>query len=258
MCGICGLVYYGDKIPNRIIEYQFKNIFAELFKASMVRGTDASGIIVLKEDKIYTYKDRLPADKLLDEKEVKEIFATIEMGTKTKAILGHTRSQTKGSARYNVNNHPIIAGTIVGIHNGIISNDEVLFETNPNLKRRGQVDSEIIFRLIDEYRSMGKSLIDSVRFTATRVVGSMAGAFICSTNPRYIVLFRDISYASLVVRIYKSEQIIAFASTPSILDAINNYTLLTQSKCTGEIMMNNTILRIDVATGKIFKTTLVR
>ena len=257
MCGICGLIYYGNNISSHVFGYQLKNIFIDLFKASTVRGTDASGIAILNDKKIYTYKNNVPATKLLEEKEMKNILSTITMGASVKAMLGHTRAQTKGSAVYNVNNHPIIAGSVVGIHNGIINNDDLIFEVNPNLERRGQVDSEVIFRLIDDYLKMGKTLVDSVKFMATRVVGSMAGAFLCSSNPRYVVLFRDSSYTGLVLRIYKSEKLIVFASTESILNVVNDYTLLRPSKLTTELELKNSIIRIDLFTGKIFKTTMI-
>lgn len=257
MCGICGLIYYGDKIPNRIVEYQFKGAFEDLFRASMIRGTDTSGLIVLEENTIYTYKNNVPANKLLEEKEVNDIFDTILMGTRTKAIIGHTRAQTKGSSMFNVNNHPIIANKVVGVHNGIICNDDTIFKVNANLKRRGQVDSEVIFRLLDDYLGMGKSLVESVQLTARRLVGSMACAFVYSGNPRYVVLFRDASHTSLVVKIYKSEKFIAFASTEGILDKIKSYYAFTPSKGSSVFKLSNDIVRIDVMTGKIFKTTMI-
>jgi len=256
MCGLCGIIYCGERIPNRIIEYQLKNSFIDMFKACAIRGSDASGIVVLNEDKIYTYKNYVRSNKLVEDEEVKKIFDTIQIGTRTKAILGHTRAQTKGPFINNFNNHPIIASDVIGIHNGVISNDDVLFETNTQLKRNGQVDSEIIFRLIDEYLKMGKSLIESVKFTVPRLIGSMACAFIYRKNPRYVVLFRDNSYTPLVMRIYKKENVITFASTAQILGVIENYGRFANNR-SSEITLKNEIVRIDVLTGKIFKTNLI-
>ncbi|HEY76689.1 MAG TPA: hypothetical protein G4O00_11010 [Thermoflexia bacterium] len=66
----------------------------------------------------------------------------------TVCILGHTRMPTKGDPLRNVNNHPLRTEHVVGIHNGVISNDDELF-ARLGLPRAGEVDSEIAFRLLD-------------------------------------------------------------------------------------------------------------
>jgi len=255
MCGLCGLIYYGDKIPSYIIAHQLKEAFITLFKACAINGTDASGIAVLIDDKIYTYKNNVAAETLIHEKEVLDIFGAIRLGTKTKAILGHTRAQTKGTASNNFNNHPIVAGKTIGIHNGVITNDDLIFNIN-NLPRHGTVDSEVIFRLINDYLDKGESFIDSVKFTVKRLTGSMSCAFVYADNPRYIVLFNDHSFRSLKVRVYGGEKLIAFASTEVMLDKLNTYALFKTSNVNGTIDVNNSIIRIDVVTGKIYETTI--
>jgi glucosamine 6-phosphate synthetase-like amidotransferase/phosphosugar isomerase protein len=70
------------------------------------------------------------------------------IGDDTVCVLGHTRMPTKGSRWRNVNNHPLVAGHVVGVHNGIIVNDDRIF-AHTGLPRSGEVDSEVIFRLQD-------------------------------------------------------------------------------------------------------------
>jgi CheY-like chemotaxis protein len=65
----------------------------------------------------------------------------------TTLLLGHTRMPTKGSPICNDNNHPVQAGPVFGVHNGHIANDDDLFQ-RLDLLRLGQVDSEIIFRIL--------------------------------------------------------------------------------------------------------------
>ena len=66
----------------------------------------------------------------------------------TEVIL-HTRFTTQGSETNNLNNHPVRVGPVVGVHNGMISNDDQLFRLmGVQDKRQGQVDTEAIFASI--------------------------------------------------------------------------------------------------------------
>ena len=62
------------------------------------------------------------------------------------------RDYTKGHPTIESNNHPIRHGSVVGVHNGIIFNDEELFaehgwtRAHPDMT----VDSEAIFALVEE------------------------------------------------------------------------------------------------------------
>ena len=66
----------------------------------------------------------------------------------TRTCILHTRWATKGDPADNGNNHPIIVGNTVGIHNGVITNDDELFESH-GWERQAEVDSEAIFQLIE-------------------------------------------------------------------------------------------------------------
>ena len=73
-----------------------------------------------------------------------------QVGPQTTLLLGHTRHPTQGDPATPHNNHPLQVGPIFGVHNGHIDNDAALF-TRFNLPRQTQVDSEIIFRLLEPY-----------------------------------------------------------------------------------------------------------
>ena len=66
-------------------------------------------------------------------------------------VLVHVRDYTKGHPTIEANNHPIRHGAVVGIHNGIIVNDEEIFarygfdRAHPDMT----VDSEAIFALAE-------------------------------------------------------------------------------------------------------------
>ncbi|MGB8213275.1 MAG: hypothetical protein WCE68_06925, partial [Anaerolineales bacterium] len=63
-------------------------------------------------------------------------------------VLGHTRKATKGDPAFPANNHPLLAGAVIGVHNGHINNDDELF-ARYHYPRKAHVDSEIIFRILD-------------------------------------------------------------------------------------------------------------
>jgi hypothetical protein len=107
-------------------------LFKEIFKAeeNTVENTE------IEEPPFGTYGDFIRNNWLNNESLVR-------------TILGHCRKLTKGTARENDNNHPIIARPILGVHNGRVENDDLIFEIHKeDFKRKGDVDSEAIFQLM--------------------------------------------------------------------------------------------------------------
>ena len=64
-------------------------------------------------------------------------------------LLVHVRDYTKGHPSISANNHPVRHGPVVGIHNGIILNDDELLAqySCARSEPRMTVDSEAIFAL---------------------------------------------------------------------------------------------------------------
>jgi glutamine phosphoribosylpyrophosphate amidotransferase len=88
--------------------------------------------------------------------------------TGVRSILLHTRYATKGDIEANGNNHPINEHDIVMTHNGVLYNDDEVFDTL-NVHRFNQVDSEAINAAL---RYGGTS------FVADEIKGSMSIAWI--------------------------------------------------------------------------------
>ena len=68
--------------------------------------------------------------------------------------LVHVRDYTKGHPRIEANNHPIRHGAVVGVHNGIIFNDDELMAAHGFERAEPEmtVDSEAIFALAEASR----------------------------------------------------------------------------------------------------------
>ena len=77
----------------------------------------------------------------------------------TQALL-HVRDYTKGTPDIEVNNHPVRHGAVVGVHNGVIENDDALLDRYGIERETPEmtVDSEAIFALMERRESDGRAL----------------------------------------------------------------------------------------------------
>lgn len=218
MCGIFGIISYNNELLTIQEADSIKQLVVDLLKESEIRGRHASGILIITENKAFMYKNKVSGSELPNMIRFKHTLNTINQMTKFKSIIGHTRSQTKGDYKFNINNHPIVAGHIIGVHNGIISNDDSLFEKyKGEFERKGGVDSEIIFQLINYYTNKGFSLSGSVRKASEELIGSYACAFVDTHQSNQVVVFRGASYPEIFIRHYKNLKLIIFASLDIIL-----------------------------------------
>ena len=257
MCGIFGLINYGTDSCDKASA--FRKATNHLFKISEQRGKDASGICVLTEKKASVYKDAFKGSKLVRTAGYGDVVKDMSYTRNFRAMIGHTRMKTKGTQRLNINNHPIIANKVIGVHNGMINNDDRLFhEYSDSINRLGQVDSEIIFRLIDHHISIGKTIIEAVKLAHKEMTGSYACAFIHTDMPRYLTLFSNaVSFSNAVLYIYKNVRSMAFASSKYILnESLAHSKWLNPAHTTKSIDLMMGGVRIDLETGKILKFKL--
>src|SRR4249920_3461026 len=112
MCGIAGYSLSSDSPIGRTLAAQ------ALLAGIAERGADAVGYAYRAGDgRVEVTKLRGGASALLDELAVPQVAS--------QAIL-HVRDFTKGHPDIHVNNHPVRHRTVVGVHNGVIANDDDL------------------------------------------------------------------------------------------------------------------------------------
>lgn len=149
MCGIAAILLSKTTTRN---SKEICDLFTANLIANEIRGKDATGTLVLQNDcSCYLEKAALPATEFTQTDAYKKLLAKVN--NNTALILGHTRHPTKGSPKNNYNNHPIVRGNTIGVHNGTLSNDDEIFLKHLKAgkeSRIGAVDSEAIFALIDE------------------------------------------------------------------------------------------------------------
>jgi len=140
MCGIAGFCIHKDEKVNA------KKLSLALLAEIEARGEDATGAAWVQTNK-ETKKASIVVSKApVAARDFDQYLADMPTGVK-RAVL-HTRWATQGSPGNNLNNHPIVSGRVVGVHNGHLSNDRQVFDYF-RADRRGEVDSEAAFALLD-------------------------------------------------------------------------------------------------------------
>jgi predicted glutamine amidotransferase len=137
MCGIAGFSIAPGHNPDA------RKIARNLLLEIVARGEHATGMAWSDaDDNVWYHKAPESAHRY-----VKSSLDLLPRNART--VILHTRYATKGSPLVWENNHPIVRPGIVGVHNGVIPNDDEVFDLL-NVERYGEVDSEAAFALLNE------------------------------------------------------------------------------------------------------------
>lgn len=208
MCGIAG---YSLR-PSSPVE---RTLAAQALLAGIAeRGADAVGYAYRGpgERPAVVVKQRTGASELLDH---------VAVPPAATQLLVHVRDYTKGHPSIAANNHPVRHGGVVGIHNGIILNDDEILAGFPCARSEPQmtVDSEAIFAVA------AHSGGDPRAFEQLR--GAMATAWIDESRADAVYLARG---TGRPLWLGKSRDAIFFASTKLALEVVERYTRLALRK----------------------------
>lgn len=185
MCGIFGLIVK----ENSDYDYKFiKKLTEELALLSESRGKESAGFSIYNSgsEKISVIKGAETVSKLIDNGKFDKFFYEStglekkDLSTVIKnpfALTGHSRLVTNGTQLLDFNNQPVIKDGIVGIHNGIITNVDDLWELFTDLNREFEVDTEILLSLVRQYIKNGSSLADAFVKVFNVIQGAASIAF---------------------------------------------------------------------------------
>ena len=207
MCGIAGYSLSLDASIDRTLAAR------ALLAGISERGADAVGFAYRGSTPFVTvHKQRSGASALLERVHVPEDATQ---------LLVHVRDYTKGHPSLSANNHPIRHGSVVGIHNGIIVNDDELFagEQIARAERDMTVDSEIIFALAERSRGRTARALE-------KLVGAMATAWLDEARPE-LILARGMGRP---VWIGTGDGVFFFASTRYALELVEQYASVALRK----------------------------
>jgi glucosamine 6-phosphate synthetase-like amidotransferase/phosphosugar isomerase protein len=208
MCGIAGYSLSPASRIDRTLAAQ------TLLAAIAERGSDAVGYAHRDDSgpRVTVAKQRGGAGALL---------GTVHVPSAATQLLVHVRDFTKGHPRISSNNHPIRHGEVVGIHNGIIFNDEEIIAEHGFTRADPQmtVDSEAIFALAEESEGRASA------FEECR--GSMAVAWLDERRPDTLFLARGTGRPLWVGACPDGT---FFASTRSALEVVERFLHLRLEK----------------------------
>jgi len=200
---LCGIAGYSLSDSSRVDPTLATQI---LMAAISERGSDAAGYCYRGPDvALAIHKQRSGASRLLD---------SIRVPAKSRQALVHVRDYTKGHPSLDANNHPIRHGAVVGIHNGIIRNDEEIFARHgfERAAPRMTVDSEAIFALMEKTQSSAKALDE--------LYGSMASAWMDEREPEVVYVARGMGRP---LWLGEGRNELFFASTKAALELVESY-----------------------------------
>jgi glucosamine 6-phosphate synthetase-like amidotransferase/phosphosugar isomerase protein len=201
MCGIGGYSLSPRSAVDRTLAAQ------SLLAGIAERGADAVGYAYRLPGATYPIvtKQRTPASLLLERIQVPDTAAE---------LLVHVRDYTKGHPSIAANNHPVRHGPVIGIHNGIILNDDELLAHYDCARSepRMTVDSEAIFALAAHSANDPRAL--------EALTGALATAWLDEREPGNIFAARGAG-RPLWLGLGKHE--LFFASTRSALETVEEY-----------------------------------
>jgi len=199
MCGIAGYCLTAKSDLDRTLAAQ------ALLAGIAERGADAVGYAYRHGGETIVHKQRSGASALIDR---------IEVAPNATQVLLHVRDYTKGHPRIEANNHPVRHGAVVGIHNGIILNDDELLARHSCARSepRMTVDSEAIFALAAHSEN------DPLALEA--LTGSLAAAWLDARVPGTVFAARG---AGRPLWIGAGRHELFFASTRLALEVVEEY-----------------------------------
>ncbi len=183
MCGIFGVI---RKSAKNYSDKDILKIVASLAKSAQSRGKDSSGLIVRNsyDLSMEIFKSNSPIVDLLAKNQVRKSInkaLTLTNNDDIFTVIGHSRLVTNGSQLNHLNNQPVKKGNVWGVHNGIITNDEVLWKSNPELVRKYNIDTEILFALIDNAMAKKSDISSAIATTSNIIEGTYSIALLFET-----------------------------------------------------------------------------
>ena len=215
MCGIFGI------ISNQSIN---KSHLYQLALHARQRGRDSSGLIHYDKESYVVNRADYDVKKLLRKHRIKD----------ASAVMGHSRLITNGLS----DNQPVVRDGISVIHNGIIVNDDEVWDSL-KIERKYQIDSEAIIGVALEHLADGGEIIDIPKKVLSLCKGTISCAISIPGKGKTLLFSNNGSLYS-----GKYEDGIYFASEKYPLDKIG---------CIGIIQVWEEGLLVDIPVSKNFK-----
>lgn len=212
MCGIFGIFSSG---PGELAAADVHRVADDLFRLSESRGREAAGLALRSATSVSVLKRAVSASAFIRSAGYRKLFAGLETRHGF-GLIGHSRLVTNGSELVHDNNQPVMKGGLVAVHNGIIVNDEALWRRHSELKRRFEIDTEVIVDLAAARLDAGSSLGDAVVSALSEVEGTVTVAILSDGDDAVLAT----NTGSLYIAHDDRQGLLVFASERFILDRL--------------------------------------
>lgn len=224
MCGIFGIVLKDKNTWSpEDIQYDVK----QLYLFSERRGQDAAGLVVqTDQDVLILRRGGSPTKMIKDRRFTSAIEESLHSKSSTFAMMGHCRLVTNGSMALEDNNQPIVAGGLIGIHNGIVTNVDQLLQASGLGQQAAnsgftsesvwsESDTKVLFTRMAQHLNSLSSPETALSATFNEITGS---ASIATFVPEKETLLLATNTGSLFYLYSKTSGALIFASEKMILE----------------------------------------
>lgn len=204
MCGVFGYVYYGDDAGTNRSDTR-STLYHALAEASLVRGSQASGIAYVEDGALVIQKK--PCDI---------ISAAYRFPEETKILIGHCRLTLFDDYGDNANNHPFCGETqdkktFALTHNGILADLSKIRREQALPATDIETDSYAAVQLLSQKQEIS---LETLRTTCETLQGSYLFTVLDEDNNLY--LLRGDVPVYLVH--FKDEELYLYASTRDLFE----------------------------------------
>ena len=221
MCGILGICLDTEKVRTNSDVAHLRIEFTEMIAESERRGRNAAGLYIVNDDEIVYFKAALRATELIETDGYWNFLET-HVTAETRAIIGHTRHATTGSPECNDNNHPVVDGPIIGVHNGVIRNH---LELGRSYKKAAEVDTAAIMALLRVKSKKSALTLRTLTENLHQLEGPFAIAIADRRKPDAVYMARNTN--PIVFHRDRSAGVLYFASDAEILEDALDHELET-------------------------------
>ncbi len=163
-------------------------------------------------------------------------------------VIGHTRYATQGNSTQLTNASPMLAGMLVGTHNGDVLKSSIVGEKELKKQALGATDSELLYLAINTVRESRKEISSVLR----KAIGRIALAFVDRTNPSRLMIARGalspISYA------WTNDGDFVYASNPDWFRRIEKETKGAISFRNITLLPEGRLITVDTETATVINS----
>jgi glutamine---fructose-6-phosphate transaminase (isomerizing) len=166
-----------------------------LLLLSESRGKEASGLALNTAAGIRYLRTPFPASDLVSSAVFgSEMKAALAVPGTSLAAIGHSRLVTNGYEHDNRNNQPVVVGSAIAVHNGIIVNYRDIWAAHPELRAQTELDSEVIPALVNSYAAAGLPIGAWMPRLFAQIKGMTSTAILLTDRPLMLLATNNGSF----------------------------------------------------------------